>query len=110
MIEPVTATAAVLVADRVYDRVARARQRRALLNLLGGELAHGGEVGEHYGPHAGWYVKIPAAFPAGAGAGSDSADIPPTRDEPSTGEITAHRARVSSQVGAQLRGRGRRGR
>lgn len=38
MIEPFTATAAVLVVDRVYDRAARARQRRALLNLLGGEL------------------------------------------------------------------------
>jgi hypothetical protein len=58
MLEPVTATVAALVAERVYDRSSRARQRRRLLKLAMGALPPGTEIGEHYGPHAGWYVKL----------------------------------------------------
>ncbi len=61
MVEPVTATAAaVYLADRVSDRVARARQRRKLM-LLARTLGPGAEVGERYGRDAGWYVRTPAA-------------------------------------------------
>lgn len=60
MVEPVTAAAAaVYLADRVSDRVARSRQRRKLM-LLARTLGPGVEVGERYGRDAGWYVRTPA--------------------------------------------------
>ena len=97
MIEPFTVTAAVLVVDRAYDRAARARQRRALLNLLSSELSRGGEVGEHYGPHGGWYIKIPAATSTDEAA--ISAVPPPADGGP------ARRARICGRVRVQRRGR-----
>jgi len=61
MVDPVTATAAaVYLADRVSDRVARARQRRKLM-LLARTLGPVTEVGERYGRDAGWYVRTTAA-------------------------------------------------
>jgi hypothetical protein len=64
MVEPVTAAAAAIyLADRVSDRVARGRQRRKLM-LLARTFGPGAEVGERYGRDAGWYIKNPA--PAGA--------------------------------------------
>jgi hypothetical protein len=61
MVDPVTATAAaVYLADRVSDRIARARQRRKLM-LLASTLGPVTEVGERYGRDAGWYVRISAA-------------------------------------------------
>lgn len=60
MVEPVTAAAAaVYLADRVSDRVARARQRRRLMQMAR-TLGPGTEVGERYGRDAGWYIRTPA--------------------------------------------------
>jgi hypothetical protein len=105
MIEPFTAAAAILLADRVYDRAARARQRRALLNLLGGDLSLGGEVGEHYGAHPGWYIKVPAATSINEAISDESIDVPPQRNEPAADGITAHCVKMTGRVRAQRRGR-----
>jgi phosphosulfolactate phosphohydrolase-like enzyme len=57
MVEPVTATVAVVcIVDRATDRVARARQRRRLMRLAE-TFRPGTEVGERYGRTAGWYVR-----------------------------------------------------
>jgi len=62
MLEPVTAAAAAIyLADRTSDRVARARQRWGLMQLAAA-LRSGSEVSERYGRDAGWYVEaVPAA-------------------------------------------------
>jgi hypothetical protein len=63
MIEPVTATAAVYLADRVYSQIARARVRARLL-ALAPTLPPGSQVGETYGRDAGWYIVTTLPDPA----------------------------------------------
>jgi hypothetical protein len=55
MIEPITATAAAYIADRVYDRTSRVFVQRKLM-ALALRLPPGSEVGETL---SGWYIKTP---------------------------------------------------
>jgi hypothetical protein len=63
MLEPITAAAAALIIERVYDRISRAHHRRKLMRMIGPSLPPGSEIGEHYGRNAGWYVKISVTLP-----------------------------------------------
>lgn len=61
MIEPITVTATVYIADQVCERTSRVLVRRKLMRLAF-TLPPGSEVGETRG---GWYIKTPTGTSTG---------------------------------------------